>query len=205
MEIDGIPKEVTLKSGRRVKIRLLNGEDFEKLLGFFKGLPDSNRLFLQHNVSDPELIRKWTQRIELEQMIPLVAEDGGKIVAMGTLHMSPYGWMQHVGQIRLAIAPTHRSVGLGTLVARELVQQAEDRNLEKLYANVIESDVVSVKMLQRLGFKSAAVLKDLVKDQAGKKHNLAIMMNDVADLGRILEDWIQDSMVSGSQVPDGLE
>jgi RimJ/RimL family protein N-acetyltransferase len=205
MEIDGIPKEVALKSGRRVKIRLLNGEDFEKLSAFFQGLPDSNRLFLQHNVLDPELIRKWTQQLDLDHVIPLVAEDGDKIVASGTLHLSPHGWMQHVGQIRLVIAPTHRGVGLGTLVAHELVQQAEDRNLEKLYANVIESDIVSVKMLQRLGFKSAAVLKDLVKDQVGKKQNLAIMMNDVADLGRILEDWIQDSMVSGSQVPDGLE
>ena len=205
MVIDGIPKEVALKSGRRVAIRLLNGEDFDKLLAFFQGLPDSNRLFLQHNVSDPELIRKWTQRIDLEQVIPLVAEDTGQIVAMGTLHMSPYGWMQHVGQIRLAIAPTHRGVGLGTVVAHELVELAEDRNLEKLYANVIESDGVSLRMLQRLGFKVAAVLKDLVKDQSGKKQNLAIMMNDVSDLGRILEDWIQDSMVSGSRVPDGLE
>ncbi|HVP11650.1 MAG TPA: hypothetical protein VMV94_10740, partial [Phycisphaerae bacterium] len=60
----------------------------------------------------------------------------------------------------------------------------------------------SVKMLQRLGFKVAAVLKDLVKDQAGKKHNLAIMMNDVADLGRILEDWIEDSMISGYRVTE---
>jgi RimJ/RimL family protein N-acetyltransferase len=202
MSTSDYPKDVALKDGRRVKIRLLKSGDFDQLLAFFKGLPDSDRLFLQHNVTDPDLVRKWTTHLDFDHIIPLVAEDDGKIVADGTLHLSPHGWMQHVGQIRLAISPSHRHLGLGTVVAHELVQLAEDKNLDKLYANVIEDDGVSVKLLQRLGFKITAVLKDLVKDQVGKKRNLAIMMNDVADLGRILEDWIQDSMISGYRVPE---
>ncbi|HVP13769.1 MAG TPA: GNAT family N-acetyltransferase, partial [Phycisphaerae bacterium] len=190
MLTDDYAKELTLKNGRRVTIRLLRSSDYDGLLAFFRGLPDSDRLFLQHNVTDPELIRKWTKQLDLEHIIPLVVEDEGKIVADGTLHLSPHGWMHHVGQIRLAISPSHRHLGLGTFVAYELLELAEDRNIEKLYANVIEDDSVSIRLLQRLGFKIAAVLKDLVRDQHGKKRNLAIMMNDVADLGRILEDWI---------------
>ena len=30
----------------------------------------------------------------------------------------------------------------------------------------------------------------MVKDQTGKSRNLAIMVNDVANLGQIMEEWI---------------
>jgi hypothetical protein len=51
-----------------------------------------------------------------------------------------------------------------------------------------------------------AVLKDLVKDLKGKKRNLAIMIADVADIERLLEDWIHDSMIPAFRVPDdGVE
>ena len=195
------PKTVKLKDGRTVMLRPLASGDFPKLYAFFEALPDEDRLFLRHNVRDPELIRKWTAEIDLERVIPLVAEDGDEIVADGTLHMATHGWMRHAGLIRLVIARTHRHVGLGTLTARELVSLAEQRGLEKLQAHVIEDDLGSVKMFQTLGFEKAAALKDMVKDQQGSKRNLAIMINDVADLGRIMEDWIQDSMQPAYRVP----
>jgi RimJ/RimL family protein N-acetyltransferase len=202
---DAFPKEANLKNGQTVTIRLLQRGDLDKLLAFFQSLPEQDRLFLQHNVTDPKLIRKWTERLDFDRTIPLVAEVDGRIVADGTLHLSPHGWAQHVGQIRLVIASAYRQLGLGTLIARELVLIAEERDLEKLYANVIEDDAVSVKLLQRLGFKTSAVLKDLVKDQTGKKRNMAIMMNDVSEVGRVLEDWIQDSLIPEFRGSDGFE
>ena len=153
------PKTVKLKDGRAVMLRPLASGDFHKLYAFFEALPDEDRLFLRHNVRDPELIRKWTAEIDLERVIPLVAEDGDAIVADGTLHMATHGWMRHTGLIRLVIARTHRHVGLGALTARELVSLAEQHGLEKLQAHVIEDDLGSVKMFQRLGFEKAATLK----------------------------------------------
>ena len=199
MWTDEYPKDVALKNGRRVTIRVLANADFDRLLAFFKGLSDADRLYLQHDVTDPELVRRWTTRLDFDQAVPLVAEDEGKIVAAGTLHRGPAGWMQHLGQIRLATSPSHRRLGLGSLLFRELLQLAEDRNFNKLYSNVIENDERSVKFLQRLGFRMAGVLKDLVRDQAGRLRNLVVLTSDVAEAGRTLEDWIQDSMVSGSQ------
>lgn len=205
MASDAFPKQATLKNGHAVTIRLLQRDDTDRLLAFFRALPEQDRLFLQHNVTDPKLVRKWTEKLDFDRTIPLVAADGDQIVADGTLHLSPHGWAQHVGQIRLVIANSYRHLGLGTVIARELVMLAEERELEKLYANVIEDDAVSVKMLQRLGFKTAAILKDLVKDQTGKTRNMAIMMNDVSEVGRILEDWIQDSMIPEFRGSDGFE
>ena len=195
------PKQAKLKDGRTVVIRPLETGDFERLLAFFQSLSEEERLFLRHNVCDPELIRKWTQELDFDRVIPLVAVDADQIVADGSLHMTLHGWSQHAGQIRLVTARAYRHVGLGTVIARELVAVAEQRGLAKLQAHVIEDDLGAMKMFRTLGFELAAVLKDMVKDQDGKLHNLTIMINDVADLSRIMEDWIQDSMIPAFRVP----
>ncbi len=199
------PKTVALKKGRSVTIRPLAQGDYDKLYAFFQDLAKEDLLFLRHDVSNRDLVRGWTEHIDLDRTVPLVAEEGGKIVADGTLHLTTYGWMQHVGHIRLVTAGTHRQLGLGTVIARELVTIAEDRGLEKLQAHVIEDNAGAVKMFERLGFEMAAVLKDLAKDRMGRNRSLAIMINDVANLSRAMEDWIQDSMVPAFRVPGGAE
>ena len=195
------PKEASLKDGHRIVIRPLNSGDFDKLYDFFQALPEEDRLFLRHDVTSPEVVHKWLEQIDFDRAIPLVAEDGGKIVADGTLHLANHGWSRHVGHIRLVTARTHRGLGLGTVIARELVALAEERELEKLQVQVIEDNIGSVKMCERVGFKMEAVLKDLVKDQRGQRRNLAIMTSEVANLSQIMEDWIQDSMLAQFRVP----
>ena len=195
------PKTMTLKGGARVTIRPLTRDDFDQLHSFFVSLPDEDRLFLRHDVSDPEVIRKWTEELDHDRVIPLVALDEDEIVADGSLHIMPHEWTRHVGHIRLVTAKPYRGKGLGGLLTRELVTLAEARNLEKLQAYVIEDNLGAVKMFEKLGFKTAAVLEGMVKDRSWRNRNLAIMVNDVANLSQIMEDWIQQSMVPAYRVP----
>jgi len=67
--------------------------------------------------------------------------------------------------------------------------------------HIVVGDLGAVRMFEAVGFNTVAVLNDMVKDRTGKRRNLAIMDNDVASLGRIMEDWIQDSMVPAYRVP----
>jgi len=48
------PKAATLKDGRNVVIRPLTRNDFDQLYSFFQALPEEDRLFLRHDVTDPE-------------------------------------------------------------------------------------------------------------------------------------------------------
>ena len=41
------------------------------------------------------------------------------------------------------------------------------------------------------------MLQDFVKDQSGRHQNLAVLVNDVDQLSRVMEDWIHDSMIPG--------
>ncbi|MFC1492205.1 GNAT family N-acetyltransferase [Nitrospinota bacterium] len=188
------PRKVKLKDDRMVAIRPLAREDFDKLFAFFQAMPENDRTFLRHDVRNPDLIQKWTENIDFDHVIPLVAEDGDEIVAEGTLHMATHGWMHHVGLIRLVTAKTHRRNRLGTFIVKELVAIAQELNLEMLQTLVIEDEPGSVEMFQKLGFKKAAVLRNIVKDQNGYKRNLAIMLNEVDSIDHIIEDWIFSSM-----------
>lgn len=203
MLILGYPKTVELKGGQKVMFRPVSRDDFDQLLAFLSALPDGDRLFFRHDVRDPEVVRKWTEDMDFDRLITLVALDDGEIVGTGRLYLMPHGWMRHVGHVRLISAPELRRKGMGGLLTRELVNIASDRNLEKLQAHVIEDAVGAVKMFERIGFKTAAVLDGMVKDQSGRTRNLAIMVNNVSNLTQILEDWIEEAMIPAYRVPGG--
>ena len=205
MLADSYPKTVTLKNGRSIVLRPLVHDDFDGLLAFFEALPEEDRIFLRHDVRDPEVVRRWTEELDFEHVVPLVALDGDEIVGNGSLHLMTHGWMRHVGHIRLVTARTYRHQGMGGLITRELVALAAQRDLEKLHAQVIDGNIGAVKMLEAVGFNTVAVLEGMVKDRVGRSSNLAIMVNDVANLTRIMEDWIQDSIQPMFRVPGGGE
>ncbi len=189
------PKNVQLKDGREVVLRPLAQDDFGGLYSFFQAIPEEDRLYLAHDVSDPDLIRKWTEELDFERVIPLVALDQDRIVGDGTLHVAMRGWMQRVGQIRLVTAKSHRQTGLGTVIARDLVALAAERGLQKLQAHVIEDSVGAVRMFEAVGFNKVAVVEKLVRNQHGAERNLAIMINDVVSLAQTMEDWIRDMTI----------
>ena len=201
MFINAYPKTVTLKDSRKIVLRPLASDDFDRLHAFFLGLPTEDRLFLRDDVTDPQLVKKWTGRIDLDRVIPLVALDGDKIVADGTLHIDAHGWMRHVGHIRLVTGRAYRRQGLGALIVRELVAIATEKQLEKLQAYIIEDDLGSLKMLEAAGFERHAVLKDMVRDMSGNNHHLVAMISDVSNLSHVMDDWIQDTMIPEFRSP----
>lgn len=201
MLLDAYPKTITLKDGATVLVRPLAQGDFEQLLAFYTALPEEDRLFLRHDVRDPEVVRKWTEELDFAHIIPLVAWDGDQLIAAGSLHIMTHDWMRHVGHIRLVTAHSHRRQGLGGLLTRELVALAEERNLEKLQAYVIEDNTDAVKMCLAVGFRKEAVLKGMVKDRSWKTRDLAIMVNDVANLTQVMEEWIHQAMIPSHRVP----
>jgi len=195
------PKTLKLKDGRSVVLNPLARDAFDQLHAFFLELPEEDRLFLRHDVKDPALIHRWTEDLDFDRVIPLVARDGDKIVGSGSLHLMAPGWMQHAGHVRMVTARSHRHQGLGGLIARDLVALAMERNLEKLQVHIIEDNEGALRMCEAVGFQKVGVLPGMVKDQKGQSRNVVIMINDVINLSQILEDWIQDSMIPSYRVP----
>lgn len=176
------PKQITLKDGTRVTIRPMVKGDADDLFGFFERVPREDRLFLRDDVIDIKVIQEWADSLDYEKVLPLVAIESETIVADATLHRRQGGWTSHVGKVRLVVDRAFRGKGLGSKMVLELIGIAERAGLEKLVAEVMETQQSAVRAFERLGFKPEAKLSNFVKDQEGKAHDVLIMVHDITPI-----------------------
>jgi L-amino acid N-acyltransferase YncA len=166
---------VRCKDGSEVQLRPMQPGDLEAVKRFFTGLPREDRLFLRYDVTDPKTFERWVAKIDDPRKLRLLAFSGGEVVAHGLLEPERYNWSPHVAEARVVVSEKCKRRSLGTLVLRELVDQASVRNFDKLSTHMMDSQVAARKMCERAGFSAEAELKGHVKDLDGRKHNLLIM------------------------------
>ena len=78
-ELQKYPKEIQLKDGSKSRLRPLRKEDEKGFYEFFSSVPEAERMFIKHRVSDPQVIRDWCQKIDLGRNLPLLAFIGNRI------------------------------------------------------------------------------------------------------------------------------
>ena len=120
-------------------------------------------------------------------MATLVAVANGKIEGSAALYRQRHGWTAHVAQVRMAVAKAFQRKGLGTELARCLVQVAMQRGVDKLVAEVADNQEGAKKAFERLGFHQEAVLKGHVRDALGRKRDLCLLSNDVSQIWEAME------------------
>ena len=173
------PKKVVLQSGTAVTVRPMVKEDEGKLFAFFSRVPGDDRLFLRDDVSRRDVIDAWARELDYARVLPLVAEVGETIVGDATLHRRKAGWTSHVGKVRLVIDKAYRDKGLGTRLIEELIDIAKQAGLELLVAEIMENQKSALAAFRHLGFEREAAFYNHVKDQAGKEHNLVVMIKNL--------------------------
>ena len=86
----------------------------------------------------------------------------------------------------------------------ELVSHAGQKGVDRIRAEMMDTQISAQKAFQRLGFQKAAELKNFVIDINGKSHGLVIMVNDVSDLWKKMEDLLIDYDITGLPIPGAL-
>ena len=196
MDLKEYPKETILKDASQAILRPMVREDQNRLMEFFRGLSDADRLYLRDDVTNPEVVRSWSENIDYEKVLPILAIGEDRIVGNATLHRNPFGWMRHVGSIRITVAQDYRQKGLARILAAEVFRKALASGLEKLVAEMLTEQDDARRVFARLGFRDEAILKDHVLDAKGVKHDLLIMSND---LNLLWTRWMEFSeSVSGT-------
>jgi L-amino acid N-acyltransferase YncA len=184
--LSAYPKDVTLRDGSAVTVRPLCESDAEPLLSFFSRIPEQERFFLKDDVSSSKVIGRWTSELNYDRALPLVAVDG-RIIADALLIRSRHGAYRNVAGLRVVVDPDARQRGLGTALMKELCDIAADAELERVTAEFvvgIQDDAIAAA--ERLGFLRAATIHELLRDQHGRPHDLAIMS---LPLGKWYEWW----------------
>jgi len=174
------PKDVVLRDGTRVTLRPLGKADGEQLFQFFRQLPEEDRLYLREDVTKREVVEGWLRGLDYHRVFPLVAEVEGRIVGDATLHRRKYGWARHAAKLRVTIAKDFQHKGLGTKMVQELMRVAVNEGVDKILAELMANQTVALRAFERMGFERVAVLPELVKDMAGRYHDLMVLIYDLA-------------------------
>jgi RimJ/RimL family protein N-acetyltransferase len=190
--MDKYPKSVRLKNSNDIELRLLNEDDIDKLVEFFQNLPIKNRMYLRIDVMKQENILKRFGTIDYLNMFPVIALVDSKIIAIGTIFRSQFGWMRNLGELRVVVSPEYQRQGLCTFLTKELFFHSLTTDMYKIQAELMENQKSAISCFERLGFKREAILKKHVTDIKGNRHDLIIMSLDIQELWLLMEDYIQD-------------
>jgi len=179
MLLDRYPQSVTLKDGTELVLRAMNKQDDRAIMGFFEDLEDEDRLYMRNDVTSYRVIREWFNNLNYNRVFPLLAVQGKRIVANATLHRKPFGWMRHVGEIRIVVSPDFRRRGLARVMFKELIETAREAGLEKLTAEMAVSQTGAIKVFGNVGFKDEVILKNYIRDAKDGIHDLLVMTLDI--------------------------
>ncbi len=179
LELQKFPKVITLKDGAKATLRPLRHDDEKDFHQLFLGIPEPERMFIKHRVTEIETIRDWCRDIDYGRNLPLVALMGGKIVGDATLHQQLGGWRRHIGRVSVLVHPQHRGRGLATALVSEIVDIARQVGLEKVEAEFIGEQAAAIKMFALLGFGQLSRLENYVKDMQANSHDYILMGLDL--------------------------
>jgi len=179
LELQKFPKNIALKDGSKIRLRPLKRDDEKQFHEFFLGVPEQERMFIKHRVTQIEVIRDWCQNIDYGRNLPLLAIVDGKIVGDATLHQDLGGWKRHIGRVSVLVHPQFRGRGLAKSLIHEIVEMARNMGMEKLEAEFIGEQEAAIHTFAMLGFTEYLRLESYVKDMQAIQHDYIFMGLDL--------------------------
>ena len=168
------PRTIALRDGRNVTIRSLEEHDREALLAFGRSLPQDDWLYLRHDLQNPETVARLASAYAAENWRQIVAVADGMVVGYGNVRRLP-GWSDHVGDIHLSVSVGWRRSGVGTALARAIIDAAQDLGVAKVIVEVMEEQGAGRAIFERLGFAVEGVLRRHMRAHDGQPHTLLIL------------------------------
>ncbi|MGY1680470.1 N-acetyltransferase family protein [Geodermatophilus sp. SYSU D01176] len=157
----------------------LTGTHCDALLRFFAELPEGDRTFIREDVTDPDVVRGWAAGSPAVDRWVAV-DDGDRVLGYVAVLRLP-GWSDHVGEVRLVVAPDARGSGLGRELARHAMVQALGAGLTKLVVEVVADQAPALALFTALGFTGEALLVDHIRDRDGQLRDLMVLAHHVGE------------------------
>ena len=182
------PLHVATEAGD-IEFRMMAPADEAAVLAFAQALPMHDLLFLPRNISEPKVLSAWIKEIERGSIISLLALKSGKVVGCGTIVRDLLSWSPHVGEIRMVVSSDVRGLGVGRALSQETFALALGVGLEKLQVQMTVDQTGAIAIFEGLGFKAEALLRDHVRDAAGRKHDIVVLGHNVAQVRAQMEAY----------------
>jgi GNAT superfamily N-acetyltransferase len=179
LELQTFPKSVALKDGTKAMLRPLHKADEKDFHELFLGIPEPERMFIKHRVTEISVIHEWCSNIDYGRNLPLIGLLAGKITGVATLHQQLGGWKRQIGRVSVSVHPAARGRGLARALIAETLGIARGAGLERVEAEFIGEQQTAMKMFAMLGFSQLMRLEDYVKDMQAVSHDYILMGLDL--------------------------
>jgi len=189
MALQAFPMAITLEDGRDLELRPAAQGDQDAIVAFANALPESDLLFLRVDITQPAVVANWLHNISNGETVSLLAVDAnGEVSGYATVDRNAARWTRRVGEIRVNVAASHRSQGLGRHLTSRIFDVARSLGLKKLTAHMTPNQTGAHAAFTRLGFRPEALLADYIEDRDGKVHDLTILSYDIDGLTSQVDD-----------------
>ncbi len=186
-------KTETLKDGTKVTIKNLTIEDLDRLMSFYRTLPEEDLKYLRVDVSSRNIVKQRIEFADAGDIFRIIALKGDSIIADGALELTTEERSRHQGELRVIVAEEFRRKGVGMIIMRELYFLAIEKKVEKVVAKMMKPQVAARTICKTLGFHEELVIPDDVKDQTGKSQDLVIMTCNIQELWKELDQFYMNS------------
>ncbi|MEO8539156.1 MAG: GNAT family N-acetyltransferase [bacterium] len=170
------PRPVILRDESKVTLRPMSRADASTLVDFFRAVPESERFFLKDDVTSPGLIQGWIENLNYDYALPILALDEHRVVGDAVLIRHRSASLQHSGEIRIVIDPGFRNKGLAVAMMTDLVDVAKRAGLEEVVFEFVHGpQTPAIEAAKFLGATEAGELKDWVRDEKNRGHNVVFL------------------------------
>jgi ribosomal protein S18 acetylase RimI-like enzyme len=126
----------------------------------------------------PEEVRTVEQqaaRLADPSVVPFVAEDAGRIVAIATLHPDQRPARKHVAELGITVAPSHRGRGLGRRLMLEMEAWARANGIEKMCLGVFADNERARRLYRSLGYQEEGMRRGQYRLGGGEPKDEVLM------------------------------
>jgi L-amino acid N-acyltransferase YncA len=166
----------TLSSGKKVKCRLLNGQDQDSLLNLYQTAPLEDTYFLNQDVKDMVPAKSHADQPTPRRTILVALDmDEGRLIAAAQMERG-LGCAKHIGEIQqIFVARPFQNLGLGGLLLGELIELSRAEKLQWLKAEIVSENKSALKGFLSKGFKIKATLEDFFIGRDGATHDVVLV------------------------------
>jgi len=197
--LSAFPQAVKIANGETLSLRPATPDDKAGIIDFAKGLDETDLLFLRVDITKSKVVSNWLKNIKAGETVSLLAvsdrdsedESSEQIVGYATVDRNQARWTRRVGEIRVNVAPSYRSQGLGRHLTAKIFDVARRLELRKLVAHMTPEQTGAQAAFNRLGFQSEAMLADFVEDRDGQTHDMLIMSYDIDGFTNQIDEPLQ--------------
>ena len=154
--LDGEVMDVVIRTGQRLKVRPISGDDKKRIEEFFYRLSERSRYlrfgYTKKQITDAELV--YYTEVEPPGSMAYAATMGEheqeRIVAVGRWFIMPGG---RTAEIAFAVEDNIQVRGVGTALLEQLASAAARYKVDKFVARVIPENTRMVEVIEESGFK----------------------------------------------------